>query len=220
MKARHRITVLIADDHFIVREGLRSTLRKYSYLQIIGEAANGLEAVEQVKELAPEVVLMDINMPRLNGLKATAEIRARYPKTKVLVITVHDSRQYVVQIFQAGAHGYVSKDAAPDELARAIRTVSEGGVSLSPGVAQLLTEDPARAASAAPPSAPLSEREKQIVNCLISGLTSKEIAAELKLSVRTVETFRLRLLRKYKVNNAAQLTRYVLENQLLQPATR
>src|ERR1700722_19840362 len=126
MKSAAPITVLLTDDHAIVREGLRSTLSEFPDIQIVGEARDGLEAVEKVKALAPNVVLMDINMPRMNGIEATRRIRRNFPATKILVVTVEDSGQHVSQMLQAGADGYVLKDASACDLAAAIKSVHKG----------------------------------------------------------------------------------------------
>ncbi|MDB6059335.1 MAG: two component transcriptional regulator, LuxR family [Verrucomicrobiales bacterium] len=215
MKSAQHIRVLIADDHVIVREGLRSTLADFANIKIVGEAKDGLEAIEKVRSLKPDVVLMDINMPRLNGLEATALIRKSFPKTKILVVTVHDSQQYITGILRAGADGYVVKDTSPDDLARAIESVYRGGSVFSPSVARHLVDGLVKSDGTAVP-ARITPREKQILSLLTKGKTNKEMAAALKLSVRSVETFRLRLMRKLKVSNAAELTKYALEHRLVE----
>lgn len=215
LQKERAITVLLADDHFIVRQGLRTTLSEFPEIHIIGEAGDGIEALAQVKALKPDVVLMDINMPGMNGLEATAHIRKNFPDTRVLVVTVHDSNQYITQVLRAGADGYVLKDTSPDELARAIQSVFKGGAALSPSVARQVVDQLAQPRESAPPSPLVTPREKQILALITHGKTNKEIAGILDLSVRSIETFRLRLMRKLKVNNAAELTKYALENQLL-----
>lgn len=215
MKKPAAITVLLVDDHVIVREGLRSTLAEFANFKIIGEAKDGLEAVEKVRALKPDVVLMDINMPRMNGLQATATIRKSFPKIRILVVTVHDSRQYIAQILRAGADGYVIKDTSPDELARAIESVHNGGSVFSPTVARHLVEDLLHQPVKSEPANRITTREKQILSLLTEGKTNKEMASELNLSVRSVETFRLRLMRKLNVGNAAELTKYALEHRLV-----
>jgi len=210
-----KISVLLADDHLIVREGLRSTLSEFQTIRIAGEAGDGLEAIEKVRKLKPNVVLMDINMPRMNGLDATRNIRENFPKTRVLVVTVHDSPQYISQVLRAGAQGYVLKDTSPDELARAIESVHNGGAVLSPSVAQHVVDRYVKDGDSGKESSPISPRDRQILKLAATGHTSKEIAQELNLSVRSVETYRLRLMRRLKVRNAAELTKFALQSQLV-----
>jgi DNA-binding NarL/FixJ family response regulator len=214
MRKSPKVTVVLADDHLIVREGIRSTLRKFRFLRVVGEARDGIEALEQAAALSPDVVLMDINMPRMNGLEATARMRERFPRTKILVVTVHDSRQYIAQILRAGAHGYVLKDTSPDELARAIQAVADGNSFLSPRVAREVVYEVVGDVEPGNNRPALTEREQQILKLLGGGKTSKEIATALSLSVRSIETFRLRLMRKLNVRNAPELVRYAAEHEL------
>jgi two-component system, NarL family, nitrate/nitrite response regulator NarL len=215
MKSAAPITVLLTDDHAIVREGLRSTLSEFPDIQIVGEARDGLEAVEKVKALAPNVVLMDINMPRMNGIEATRRIRKNFPATKILVVTVEDSGQHVSQMLQAGADGYVLKDASACDLAAAIKSVHKGGAVLSPTIARQVVDQFANPDQSPPQPSAVTPREKQILTLVVDGKTNKEIATALNLSVRSIETYRLRLMRRLNVSNAAELTRYALEHQLL-----
>jgi DNA-binding NarL/FixJ family response regulator len=211
-----RIKVLLADDHQLVREGLRTTLGQYPFLKIVGTAKDGADALHKVKDLAPGVVLMDINMPRMNGLEATVKIRQAFPQTKVLIVTVHDSRQYVSTILRSGASGYVTKDISPDELARGIRAVFEGQSFLSPSITRHVLDDYLHAeATPAAQAGNVTERERQILRQLTRGKTNKEIARLLGLSARSVETFRFRLMKKVGVRNAAELTKFALEHALV-----
>ena len=211
-----RIKVLLADDHRLVREGMRTTLSQYHFLNIVGMAEDGADALEKVKTLAPAVVLMDINMPRMNGLEATVKIRERFPQTKVLIVTVHDSRQYVSTILRSGASGYVTKDISPDELARGIQAVVKDQSFLSPAITRHVVEDYLHPqANSAPQAGNVTERELQILRLLTRGKTNKEIARALGLSARSVETFRFRLMKKVGVRNAAQLTKFALEHALV-----
>jgi two-component system, NarL family, nitrate/nitrite response regulator NarL len=209
---------LLVDDHQIVREGIRASLAHYRFVQVVGEAGSGREALENMAALNPDVVLMDINMPEMSGLDATRRAAKEYPLVKVLVVTVHDTRQYVLEILRAGAQGYVLKDASPDELARAIVAVFRGDAFFSPSVSRLLLQSLIQSSeSAQANTAPaLARRERQVLNLVINGKTNKEIALDLGVAVRTIETFRQRLMRKLGVRNAAELTRYAFANHLLE----
>jgi two-component system nitrate/nitrite response regulator NarL len=215
--SKHRpIKVLLADDHFLVREGLRSSLSEYPDIQVVGEARNGREAIDKARTLQPEVVLMDINMPEMNGLEATAALRKSGSRARVLALTVHNNKQYVLQIIRSGAQGYVLKDTSPDELVRGIKAVLNGEAFFSPTISgivlQLLREQQPEPETSQPH---LTAREMQIVKLVAAGKTNKEIAAELNVNVRTIETQRYQLMRRIHVRNAAELTRYALEHGLL-----
>jgi two-component system response regulator NreC len=215
--ASNVITVLLADDHRIVREGLRSTLSTFPSIRIVGEAANGREAVQKAAELNPHVVLMDINMPEMDGLEATAEIRRTLPQVKVMALTVHDSREYVLEILRVGARAYVLKDTSPEELARAIEGVARGEAFFSPPAATVVLHE-----LVAKPEVPpekdfprLSAREAEVLRLITQGLTTKDISRQLAVGPRTVETFRARLMRKMRVRNVAELTRTALVHNLV-----
>jgi two-component system, NarL family, nitrate/nitrite response regulator NarL len=210
-----RIKVLLADDHILVRQGLRSSLSEYREIQVVGEACNGREAVDKAQTLAPDVVLMDINMPEMNGLEATAALRKRGSPARVLALTVHNNKQYLLQIIRSGAQGYVLKDTSPDELVRGIQAVLNGEAFFSPTISgvvlQLLRDEKHSAADA---DIRLTDRESQILRLVADGNTNKEIAAALKVNVRTIETQRYQLMRRLNVRNAAELTRYAIERGL------
>ena len=216
--AKHRpIKVLLADDHFLVRQGLRTSLSEYPQIEIVGEASNGREAVDKAQRLAPDVVLMDINMPDMNGLEATAALRKRGSGARVLALTVHNNKQYILQIIRSGAQGYVLKDTSPDELVRGIQAVQNGEAFFSPsvsGVVLQLLRDENRASARNSENVPLTPREAQIVKLVATGKTNKEIASELNVNVRTVETQRYQLMRRINVRNAAELTRFAIERGL------
>jgi len=210
--------VLLADDHQIVREGLRSTLQAYDSIQVVGEAANGREAIRKARELKPDVVLMDINMPEMDGMEATAQIRRLLPATRVIALTVHDSAEYVLEILRIGAQAYVLKDTSPDELVRAIEAVVRGNAFFSPPAASVMLEEIMQGPRKKAPAADLprlSSRESEVLRLITRGLTTKDIARELNLGPRTVETFRARLMRKCGVRNVAELTRCALLNSLV-----
>jgi len=218
--AKHRsIKVLLADDHFLVRQGLRSSLSDYPNIDIVGEASNGREAVDKAQRLSPDVVLMDINMPEMNGLEATAALRKRGSGARVLALTVHNNKQYILQIIRSGAQGYVLKDTSPDELVRGIQAVQSGEAFFSPsvsGVVLQLLRDENRSSGRDGESPTLTPREEQIAKLVAAGKTSKEIAAELNVNVRTIETQRYQLMRRINVRNAAELTRFAIERGLAQ----
>ena len=217
MKAERKLKVLLVDDHALVREGIRSSLERYAKIKAVGEAVNGKEALRKCKELRPDVVLMDLNMPEMSGLEATPLIRVSFPETKIIVLTVHDNKEYIFKILRAGAHGYVLKDTSPEELVRAIEAVVQGGAFFSPSVSKVLAEDLVKAANLGDNAAEteLSGREQQVLRWIAQGKTTKEVAVELKLSARTVETYRVRLKRKLNARNVAELLNHARKQQLL-----
>ena len=215
-----QIRVLVVDDHPIVRTGLRALLEYQADMQIVGEASNGLEAVECAMSLEPDVILMDITMEGNNGLQATHTIKTCLPQTKILVLTVHDNEDYVRKALEAGASGYVLKQAAEAELAVAIRAVYEGGVFLYPALTRVMfTGKPSTRAAENTQDAwnELSDRERQVLSLVALGYTNREIAATLYLSVKTVETYRARAMSKLNLQTRSALVRYALEKGLLKP---
>jgi two-component system, NarL family, nitrate/nitrite response regulator NarL len=216
--AKSKIRVLLVDDHLIIRQGIRSTFKSHSLITVVGDAANGSEAIAKTKALAPDVVLMDINMPEMNGLDATVILRQEFPNVKVVALTVHDSREYVLQILRSGAHGYVLKDASPEELSRAIQAVCSGHSFLSPSVTNIVLHDFLGSTSGGsdPGGSGLSAREMDVLRMIVKGRTTKEIASQINIGIRTVETYRARLMRKLNVRNAAELTRTALARQLVE----
>jgi two-component system, NarL family, nitrate/nitrite response regulator NarL len=217
MKKTKRIRVLLADDHPVVREGLRSCLADCRQLQFVGEAADGLEAVSKCRSLRPDLVLMDINLPRLSGLAATEQLRRESPGVKVLALTAHKTSEYIHRMVTAGARGYVMKDTSPEELLKAIETVYAGGTYFGPGIVTELVQDLACGTHRAPTTAAgsLSARERQVLTLIADGLSNKEMGSALGVSVRTVETHRERLMAKLKIRTVAGLTRYALARGLV-----
>ncbi|MGD8244951.1 MAG: response regulator transcription factor [Anaerolineae bacterium] len=213
------IRVFLADDHTIVREGLRAYLDAQPDIEIVGEAGNGREAVEQIVNTLPDVAIIDIAMPETNGIKATEMIGKLCPQTEVLILSMHSSNEYVFRALQAGARGYVLKDSAGQELIQAVHTVLEGHRYLSRKVSDQVIADYVKRreeAEAATPLDALSERERQILHLLVEGATSREISASLSLANSTVNTYRSRLMRKLNVDDVASLIRFALENGLFE----
>jgi DNA-binding NarL/FixJ family response regulator len=188
-----KIKVLLVDDHPVVRKGLHSCLANRDNLKIVGEASNGTEALQKVKELDPDVVLMDINMPGMDGLEVTETLRKDSPRTRVLVLSVHDTREYVMRIVKAGARGYVLKDTPPEELVQAIETVNAGEAYFSPSVARIALNQYVAESDSNSPLTRLSEREREVLVQIAEGKSNKEIASQLNIGVRTVETHRERI---------------------------
>ncbi|OIP91186.1 MAG: DNA-binding response regulator [Syntrophobacteraceae bacterium CG2_30_61_12] len=210
--------IFIAEDHTILREGLRALLSSQPDLQVIGEAADGLEAIRAVDQLAPDLVLMDLSMPRMNGLEAIAEIKRRCPSTKVLVLTVHRTEEYVLATFRAGANGYVLKDAGSDELEMAIRHVLAGSSYLSPKISdQVIAGYLAVKEADAPRSSwdLLTQREREVLKLVAEGRKNKEIADFLCISPKTVERHRANLMKKLDLHSAAELTAYALQRGII-----
>ena len=215
---RGKIRVLLADDHAVLRAGLRALLSREPDMEVVGEAASGSEALKKVEELQPDVVLMDISMPGMEGLEATAQIKQRAPGTKVLILTMHEDRRYLLPALKAGAAGYVVKRAADAELIGAIRAVQRGEAFLHPSMAKLLVEEYAGGrASGASEGQPLSDREGEVLRLIAEGLSYKEMADRLGISVKTVETYRERIKEKLSLHSRAELVRYALEQGLLRP---
>jgi DNA-binding NarL/FixJ family response regulator len=213
-----RIRVLIADDHALVREGLRYVLDADPGIEVVAEAANGRLAVELAQEHQPDVVVLDITMPEETGLRAAARLREAMPSVRILLLSMHDQSEYVREGMRIGTHGYLLKDSAGEELRAAIHTVFAGGTFFSPAVVKRLA-----ASEAAPVSVPvplrqleqLTPRERDVLGGVARGLTNKAIAAELGISRRTVEAHRESLMRKLEIHSVAGLTRFALEAGLV-----
>ena len=211
-KTETKIKVLIVDDHPVVRKGLLSCLAGKENLKIVGEAANGTEAVRLVKELAPDIVLMDMSMPEMDGLAVTEALRKAASQTKVLILSMQSNRDAVLRIIKAGARGYVLKDAPTDELVLAIETVHAGEAYFSKPVAQIALNQYVSDADDTKPVAKLSERERQVLALIAEGKSNKEIASHLGIGVRTIETHRERIMRKLNVHSIAGLTKFAIAN--------
>jgi two-component system nitrate/nitrite response regulator NarL len=214
-RAKNVIRVLVADDHPVVRKGFRSCLADRPHLQLVGEAADGEEAARLARELLPDVALVDINMPRMDGLQVTALLRREVPKVKVLVLSGHSGADYVQRIIQAGARGYVLKDSSPEDLVRAIERLHAGDVFFSPQVAQLALRQYVGSGGEPQPCDKLSRREREVLVQIAGGLSNKEIASRLGVGVRTIETHRERIMRKLKIHSVAGLTKFAITRGLI-----
>jgi DNA-binding NarL/FixJ family response regulator len=208
------IRVLVADDHMIVRTGIRHILEGQAEFEVVGEAASGEQALELTPRLKPDVVLLDISMPGPSGLQITERLRATSPGTRVLILSMYDNAEYVLQSVRAGAHGYLLKDTAATELRDAVRTVCRGESYFSPPVATRLTAA-VRGEESHPGLEQLTGREREVLLGIARGQTNKEIAGELGISHRTVETHRESLMRKLKLRSVAELTRFALSAGLV-----
>ena len=207
-----KLAVFLADDHAVIREGLKALINAQPDMEVVGEADNGRTAWLEVKALHPDVVVMDISMPELNGAKATERLRRDCPQTKVLALTVHNDQGYLRQLLKAGASGYVLKRAAIHELIQAIRKVAAGGTYLDQTLATKVVSGYIRKQSAPAGAAgsDLSERETDVLRRIALGYTNKEIATQLNIGVRTVETYKVRLMQKLNFHSRAEVVRYAL----------
>jgi two-component system NarL family response regulator len=211
-----RIRILLVDDHQMMRDGLRSILDLEDDLDVVGEAGNGYEALEMARTLQPDVTVMDVGMKDLNGIEATRQIIAQNPRAKVVALSTHSSEPYVISMLEAGACGYVLKDAAVDEMRRAIRVVAEGHHFLSPEVAGSVVASRLRGPPQNGASAPaaLAPRERQILQLLAEGHTSAEIARQLHIATTTVDSHRRNIMKKLDLHSVAELTKYAIREGL------
>jgi two-component system, NarL family, nitrate/nitrite response regulator NarL len=211
---KKKIKVLLVDDHPVVRKGLVSCLANRENLKIVGEAAEGAEALRKVAELAPDIVLMDIYMPGLDGLTVTEQLQRNSPQVKVLILSMYSNREYVLRIIKAGARGYVLKDTPPDELVRAIESVHAGETFFSPVVARIALNQYVSETNRTDPFSRLSEREREVLGRIAEGRSNKEVASDLNIGVRTVETHRERIMQKLNIHSVAGLTKFAISNGL------
>lgn len=205
---------MIADDHTIVRQGMRKLLETYPELQILGESQDGDQTVELAGQLLPDLIIMDISMPGLNGLEATRQIKKRLPEIKILILTMHGEKEYIFKILQSGASGYLLKGSPIEELVAAIHAVDRGESYLSPPVSKSIIEDyigggPRRSGTTRSQS--LTIREREVLQLIAEGHTSKSIATRLSLSSKTIETHRSHIMQKLNIHNAAGLIRYAIQ---------
>ncbi|HLE83406.1 MAG TPA: response regulator transcription factor [Thermoanaerobaculia bacterium] len=209
------IRILLADDHKMFREGVRSLLEARSDMAVVGEAATGEEALAAATEHRPDVVILDVSMPGRGGLETVSELKRRNPKVRVLMLTVHPEDRFAVRCLKGGADGYMTKEAAADELIGAIRKVFSGGKYVSPSLAESLVLSLERDFGAAPHET-LSDREFQVMRMIASARTVSQIAEELCLSVKTISTYRSRILEKLGLRNNAEIMQYAMEQHLVE----
>jgi len=215
MNGPKKITVLLAEDHLIVRQGLRALLEMERDFSIVGEARTGREAVALVKSLRPDVTVMDIAMPVLNGLEATRQILAAIPSAKILILSAHGDDEYIERMTSAGALGFLEKQSSAEILAKAIREVAKGDHYFSPSIAQRIRQAAGRRSShSAVISAPgktLTRREREVLQLVAEGASNKQVASDLNISIKTVEKHRQHLMNKLNIHDTATLTRYAIE---------
>jgi two-component system response regulator NreC len=213
------LKVIIADDHMIVRDGLRSLLERQPDMEVVAEAENGRMALKLVKELSPDVVIMDIGMRELNGIDATRQIVKMSPGVKVLALSMYSDKRFIKGMLKAGASGYMLKDSAFKELIDAIRIIVENKIYISPSVANIITEDYLKQSPESDGSTRslLSSRELEVLQLLVEGMSTKQIASSLRLSIKTIESHRSRIMKKIDINNIADLTRYAIREGIISP---
>lgn len=213
-----KIRVLIVDDHTLVRDGIRALLQLVADIEVVGEAANGKEALEKVEQLAPDVVLMDLAMPVVGGLEATRRIHSKFPQTKVLALTQYDDSDYVIPVIEAGARGFVTKMAAFSELASAIQAISRGDSYLSPSAAAALVaecQQKPNTGGGKDPYDQLTDKEKEVFKLVVEGHTAREIADILVVSPKTVEWHKTCLMNKLNIRNKTDLIKYAIRKQVI-----
>ena len=208
-----QLTVLVADDHAIVREGLAGLLAAQAGCQVIGTAADGREAVQQAEQLQPAVVIMDIAMPEMNGIEAAREIRARAPQSRVVILSMHSSVEHVFHALAAGAGGYLLKESAANEIVAAVRAVHAGKRYLSPRIAETLADGISHGARESPLNR-LSARERQVLQLVAEGRSSAQIAATLHLSPKSVDTYRSRVMQKLHIGDVPGLIKFAIQHGL------
>lgn len=212
-----KIRILLADDHTILRDGIRSLIEDEPDMEVVGEAEDGITVVKLADSLRPDVILMDLAMPLLNGLEATRQIRKNNTHAKILILTMHENEEYIRQVLAAGAMGYILKDAAARELLGAIRAVNKGEVVLSPAITRLIVTDYLRWGDLSPQDSTdgLTDRERQILQLIAEGYTNKQIADILLISIKTVQAHRLNLMKKLDLHDRGELIKYAIQKKII-----
>jgi DNA-binding NarL/FixJ family response regulator len=212
-----KIKVLLADDHTLVREGLRSLLDNFGFCEVVAEASDGAEALERIRQYLPDVVLMDVAMKEMSGLDAAARAKQEFPHLQIIMLSMYADEEYVARALRAGASGYMLKDAAKSELESAINAVLKGDVYLSPAISKLIAASYVRGAEATDSSGALPPRQREILVLIAEGLSTKEIAYQLGVSPKTVETHRARLMERLEIHDVAGLVKYAIRSGLVKP---
>jgi two-component system, NarL family, response regulator NreC len=214
------IRVVLADDHSVVRQGLRAWLERSGYVQVVGEAADGREAVAMVEQLQPDVVVMDIAMPMLNGIDATAQITRRNPDTKVIILSMHADESYILRALSAGAKGYLLKESTESDVLPAVQNVRDGKPYFTPSIARLLLEDYMRSLkqnNLQDSYDLLTEREREVLQLLAQGKSNKEVAQVLDLSPHTIDSHRTNMMQKLNLHNTAEIVLYAVRKGIIVP---
>jgi DNA-binding NarL/FixJ family response regulator len=209
------ITILLADDHDVVRRGMKMLLEDEEGIKVIGEASDGLDAIEKVKTLMPNVVILDLTMPKMNGIEAAKVISEEYPSVKILIFSMHHNKEYIVKSVENGASGYLLKDTSKEELLRAIKVVSEGRKYFPPEISEVIIDELlAKTSGTQEETRPIFEKitpkEKQILGMIVQGYNSREMADKLFLSIRTVDNHRANMMKKVKAKNTADLVKMAI----------
>jgi two-component system response regulator NreC len=213
-----KVRLLVADDHKIFRQGIKKLLEEEADLQVVGEAADGRDAVKKATELKPDLVLMDIAMANLNGLEATKQIKKVLPDTKVIMVTMHKNEEYILQSFQAGASGFILKEGAVEELVHAIRSIHQDKSFLSPTISKTLIDAYLRKMETGKTETPfdlLTDREREVLQLIAEGYTNREVAKALFISVKTVEAHRAHIMQKLNIHDVAKLVKYAIQKGLV-----
>ena len=213
------IRIILADDHAVLRHGLSKSFQSEKDMEIVAQAKDGHTAVELVRELSPDIIIMDIGMPDLNGIEATRQITKEFPRVKVIALSMHSGKNFIIEMFKAGASGYLLKDCEFDELVNAIRVVAANKTYISPSITDVVVENYVRNFPQKKDSAfsVLTRREREVLQLLTEGKTTKQIAKRLHISAKTVEVHRLNMMSKLKIDSIAQLTKYAIQEGLTQP---
>ena len=216
MDKQAQVNIIIADDHKIIRDGLRALIEKHSNLKLVAEAGDGYSSIELSRQHNPDVVIMDVNMPNLNGMEATKQIVAQFPDTKIIALSMHSDRRFVIEMLRAGASGYMLKDCAFEEMVRAINEVLTGRIYLSPAIASVVVDDYINQLDKRNDTAItiLTDREREVLQLLAEGNSTKEIAFKVNISVKTVETHRKKIMDKLDIHTIAELTKFAIREGL------
>lgn len=218
-----KIRILIADDHGIIRRGLRTLFTRNPDFSVVGEAENGRQAVEMIRKKLPDVAILDVSMPVMNGIEATRLLKAEFPSLRILILTIYDSEEYVYQMVRAGANGYVLKDASRKELFDAVRSIHRGEKFFSPGISRMMIDEFVRQATTQDETPKpgrgqvLTPRELEVLGHIARGMSNAEVASALFLSVRTINTHRSNIMHKLDIHEVTGLVRYAIQHRLIDP---